>query len=164
MKSHLLVITPMGNGSKITRILYDGQNCMAHGRPSKGNLYWRWKTRDCNLPRFSPQSFLQIPKGKHLAFGDSIARNQLESLLCMLSSFSPSNLVYSKGDDNKFRRWHFPSHNANVSVYWSPLLVKEIKKDVFNTTLKAIIQRKGFKSNGINVIVTTFSPHHFEGE
>lgn len=34
----------------------------------------------------------------------------------------------------------------------------------FNTALKTIIQRKGFKGNGIDVIVTTFSPHHFEGE
>lgn len=215
----------------------DGQNCLNHGRPDKDYLYWKWKPRQCDLPRFDPQSFLQILEGKHLAFvGDSMARNQLESLLCMLGSVSPPNLIYSNGDDNKFRRWHFPSHNVNVSVYWSPFLVKGVEKtndgkqnynklffdsiderwgsdldsidmlvlsighwylhpavyldgdvelgchavdsvncteveffDVFgkafNTSLKAIIERKlGSEGYGIDVIVTTFSPHHFEGE
>ncbi|XP_057528826.1 xyloglucan O-acetyltransferase 1 [Amaranthus tricolor] len=227
---------PLYNGTSCGTIK-DGQNCLSHGRPDKDYLYWRWMPRDCKLPRFDPHSFLQILEGKHLAFvGDSMARNQLESLLCMLGSFSPPNLIYSKGDDYKFRRWHFPSHNVNVSVYWSPFLVKGIEKtndgkqnynklffdsidekwgsdldsidmvvlsighwylhpavyldgdlelgchsvdsvncteveffDVFgkafNTTLKAIIERKlKSEGNGIDVIVTTFSPHHFEGE
>ncbi|KAL2926319.1 Protein ALTERED XYLOGLUCAN 4 [Bienertia sinuspersici] len=35
----------------------------------------------------------------------------------------------------------------------------------FNTSLKTIIERKlGKEGNGIDVIVTTFSPHHFEGD
>lgn len=226
---------PLYNGKNCGTIK-DGQNCMGHGRPDKGYLYWRWKPRQCNLPRFDPQSFLQNLRGKHLAFvGDSMARNQLESLLCMLSSLSHPKLVYSYGDDNKFRRWDFPTHNVTVSVYWSPFLVKGVEKRIdgtqnynklffdsvdekwasdldsidmvvlsighwylhpavyfdgdlvlgchaaegvncteieffdvfgkaFNTTLKSIIQRKGSKGNGIDVIVTTFSPHHFEGE
>ncbi|TKY58601.1 ALTERED XYLOGLUCAN 4 protein [Spatholobus suberectus] len=62
----------------------------------------------------------------------TLARKQLESLLCMLaaassSSSSAPNLVYNN-DSNKFRRWHFPSHNATVSVYWSPFLVKGVEK------------------------------------
>ncbi|KMT07323.1 hypothetical protein BVRB_6g149510 [Beta vulgaris subsp. vulgaris] len=227
---------PLYNGSSCGTIK-DGQNCMSHGRPDMDYLYWRWKPRQCDLPRFDPRSFLQIFEGKHIAFvGDSMARNQLESLLCMLGSLSPPNLVFTSGDDNKFRRWHIPSHNVVVSVYWSPFLVKGIEKtsdgnqdynklffdsiderwgsdldtidmvvlsighwylhpaiyhdgdvtlgchaldsmnctdvpffDVygkaFNTTLKAIIQRKlGSEGKGIDVVVTTFSPHHFEGE
>lgn len=57
-----------------------------------------------------------------------MARNQLESLLCMLSTFSTPNLVYTYREENKFRRWHFASHNVTVSVYWSPFLVKGIEK------------------------------------
>jgi hypothetical protein len=46
----------------------------------------------------------------------------------MLSSFSNPNLIYTSGDDNKFRRWHFDSHNVSVSVYWSPFLVQGVEK------------------------------------
>lgn len=211
----------------------EGQNCISHGRPDSGYLYWRWKPSECHLPRFEPESFLQLLNNKHLAFvGDSMARNQLESLLCMLATASTPNLVYRNGDDNKFRRWHFPSHNASVSVYWSPFLVKGVEKsstgpnhnklyldlvderwgrdmgemdmivlsighwflhpavyyegdsvlgchycpglnhteigfyDVLRkavrTALNGIMERRGV--NGVNAIVTTFSPAHFEGE
>nr|GEV96039.1 protein altered xyloglucan 4 [Tanacetum cinerariifolium] len=206
----------------------DGQNCVSHGRPDMGYLYWRWKPNKCHLPRFDPNAFLQLVKDRHLAFvGDSLARNQLESLLCLLATVSVPNLVYTSGQDNKFRKWHFASHNVNVSVYWSPFLVKGFEKSeevpynrlhldsvndvwakdlgeidmvvlsighwylhpavfyygdtvlgchscndknytqvgfydvygmAFNTTLKALADKK------IDVIVTTFSPAHFEGD
>ncbi|GMH26125.1 hypothetical protein Nepgr_027968 [Nepenthes gracilis] len=212
----------------------EGRNCRSHGRPDVGYLYWRWKPRKCELPRFNPSAFLAFLGNKHLAFvGDSMARNQLESLLCMLASFASPTLLYSNGDDSEFRRWHFPSHNVNISVYWSPFLVKGIEKHegynynqlymdfvderwasdlglidmvvlsighwylhpavyfegdrvlgchfcpslnhteigfygvfrkAFRTALEATIQRKGANGNDIDVVVTTFSPHHFEGE
>ncbi|XP_009777225.1 xyloglucan O-acetyltransferase 1-like [Nicotiana tabacum] len=217
----------------------EGQNCIPHGRPDKGYLYWKWKPKNCQLPRFDPKLFLQILKNKNLAFvGDSLARNQLESLLCMLATASPPTLVFSHGEDNKFRKWHFPSHNVNVSIYWSPFLVKGIEKSdkknyntlfldsvdekwasdlgqldmivlsvghwflhsavyyygdsvlgchycsgqnyteigfydvygkAYRTTLNTIIERRGNNNNKgnrgiLDVIVTTFSPAHFEGE
>ncbi|KAI4352637.1 hypothetical protein L6164_006869 [Bauhinia variegata] len=221
---------PLYNGTTCATIK-DGQNCITHGRPDKGYLYWRWKPSKCHLPRFEPQTFLQLIKNKHLAFvGDSLARNQLESLLCMLATVSIPKLVYTDGEDNKFRRWHFPSHNANISVYWSPFLVQGIEKSsagpnynklyldhvderwarnlvqidlivlsighwflhpavyfevgsvfgchychglnvsqigfypalrkALRTTLYAIIERKG----AVDVVLTTFSPLHFEGD
>ncbi|GMH01634.1 hypothetical protein Nepgr_003473 [Nepenthes gracilis] len=224
---------PLYNGTSCSTIK-DGQNCMSHGRPDIGYLYWRWEPRKCKLGRFDPEAFLTFLRNKHLAFvGDSMARNQLESLLCMLSSFSPPTLFYSNGNDNKFRRWNFPSHNVSVSIYWSPFLVKGVEKQegqnhnqlyldvvderwasdlglidvvvfsighwylhpavyfegdsilgchhcpalnlteigfygvfrkAFRTALKTTIQRKVANGNAIGVIVTTFSPHHFEGE
>ncbi|KAK9276661.1 hypothetical protein L1049_006197 [Liquidambar formosana] len=225
---------PLYNGTSCGTIK-DGQNCIIHGRPDLGYMNWRWKPKQCQLPRFDPNSFLQLLQNKHLAFvGDSMARNQLESLLCMLASVSPPDLVYQDGGDNKFRRWNFASHNINVSIYWSPFLVKGLEKsnngpnynklyldsvderwamdmnhidmfvlsighwflhpavyfegdsvlgchycpglnhteigffDVFRkaikTTLKTIIERRGANANAIDVIVTTFSPSHFEGD
>ncbi|KAJ0763246.1 putative PMR5 domain, PC-Esterase, trichome birefringence-like family [Helianthus annuus] len=218
---------PMYNSTACGTIK-DGQNCAAHGRPDTGYLYWRWKPNKCHLPRFDPNTFLQLTKDRHVAFvGDSLARNQLESLLCMLATVSLPNLIYTNGEDNKFRKWHFASHNVTVSVYWSPFLVKGTEKSeqvpynrlyldsvndvwakdldgidmvvlsighwylhpavfyygdsvlgchscndknhtevgfydvygmAFNTTLKALVNR------GIDVIVTTFSPAHFEGD
>ncbi|CAN0925582.1 Xyloglucan O-acetyltransferase 1 [Linum grandiflorum] len=121
---------PLYNGTTCGTIK-DGQNCMSHGRPDMGFLYWRWQPQSCNLPRFDPNDFLKLYSNRHIAFvGDSMARNQLESLLCMLSSVSSDHeLVYTNGEDNKFRRWHFGGlHNVTVSIYWSPFLVKGVEK------------------------------------
>ncbi|KAG2707505.1 hypothetical protein I3760_05G150100 [Carya illinoinensis] len=225
---------PLYNGTTCGTIK-DGQNCISHGRPDLDYLYWRWKPKQCKLPRFEPNTFLELIRNKHIAFvGDSMARNQLESLLCMLATASAPNLVYRDSEENKFRRWNFPSHNATVSVYWSPFLVKGIEKSHwepnFNklyldrvdekwasdldlidmvvlsighwflhpavylegdlvlgchycpglnhteigfyevlrkglrTSLRTITERRGSTGNGIDVIVTTFSPAHFEGD
>ncbi|XXG55388.1 hypothetical protein AAC387_Pa03g3070 [Persea americana] len=122
------MLGPRYNGTSCATIK-DGQNCMSHGRPDLGYLYWRWKPKGCNLPRFEPSSFLRLVENKHLAFvGDSMARNQMESLLCLLSEASPPHLVYRDGEENKFRRWHISSHNITVSIYWSPFLVKGVEK------------------------------------
>ncbi|GLU03055.1 hypothetical protein SLE2022_202730 [Rubroshorea leprosula] len=119
---------PLYNGTTCGTIK-EGQNCITHGRADLGYLYWRWKPRQCKLPRFDLNTFLQLIRNRHLAFvGDSMARNQLESLLCMLATASTPNLVYRDGEDNKFRRWHFASHNTTISVYWSPFLVRGVEK------------------------------------
>jgi hypothetical protein len=121
--------SPLYNGTSCGTIK-DGQNCMAHGRPDTGYLYWRWRPRRCDLPAFSPEAFLSWLRNKHLAFvGDSLARNQAESLLCLLASRSAApELVYRDGEENRFRRFVFREHNATVSVFWSPFLVKVAEK------------------------------------
>ncbi|XP_022775570.1 protein ALTERED XYLOGLUCAN 4-like [Durio zibethinus] len=119
---------PLYNGTTCGTIK-DSQNCISHGRPDLGYLYWRWQPSQCKLPRFDPNTFFHLLSNKHIAFvGDSMARNQLESLLCILATASNPNLVYRDGEDNKFRRWHFTSHNITVSVFWSPFLVRGVEK------------------------------------
>ncbi|XP_062233211.1 xyloglucan O-acetyltransferase 2-like [Phragmites australis] len=119
---------PLYNGTSCGTIK-DGQNCMAHGRPDTGYLYWRWRPRGCDLPAFSPEAFLRWLRNKHIAFvGDSLARNQAESLLCLLASRSTPELVYRDGEESRFRRWVFREFNATVSIFWSPFLVKVAEK------------------------------------
>uniref|UniRef100_A0A2P2IRV3 Protein ALTERED XYLOGLUCAN 4 n=1 Tax=Rhizophora mucronata TaxID=61149 RepID=A0A2P2IRV3_RHIMU len=225
---------PLYNGTTCGTIK-EGQNCIGHGRPDLGYLYWRWEPKECKISRFEPNKFLDLLRNKHLAFiGDSIARNQLESLLCMLATASASKLVYLDGEDNKFRRWYFYSHNVNVSIYWSPFLVRGVEKSntglnhnklyldqidekwademngfdmillslghwflhpavyyegdnvlgchycpglnyteigfydvlrkALKTTLKTIAERRGNNGSGVDVVLTTFSPSHFEGD
>lgn len=61
------------------------QNCQGNGRPDKEYENWRWKPAECELPRFDPKKFLELMRGKTLAFiGDSVSRNQMESMLCIL--------------------------------------------------------------------------------
>ncbi|KAL7001632.1 Protein yls7 [Sarracenia purpurea var. burkii] len=66
-------------------VLTQTQNCQGNGRPDKEYENWRWKPAKCDLPRFDAKKFLELMRGKTLAFiGDSVARNQMESLLCIL--------------------------------------------------------------------------------
>ncbi|KAJ3693791.1 hypothetical protein LUZ60_009271 [Juncus effusus] len=123
---------PLYNGTSCGTIK-EAQNCMVHGRPDTGYLYWRWqpKGESCHLPNFDPVLFLIFIEDKHLAFvGDSLARNQLESLMCLLSTASQPDLIrFQDGDDEKkFRRWIFREYNATISIYWSPYLVQSIEK------------------------------------
>lgn len=78
-------------------VLTQMQNCQGNGRPDKDYENWRWKPSQCELPRFDPRKFLELMRGKTLAFiGDSVARNQMESMLCILwqvkEHFLASNL------------------------------------------------------------------------
>lgn len=100
------------------------QNCMKNGRPDTGFLYWRWSPRDCSIPRFEPERFLEMMRNKHWALiGDSITRNHVQSLLCMLSTVERAIQVYHD-KEYRSRRWHFPSYKFTISVIWSPFLVK----------------------------------------
>ncbi|CAN6166799.1 unnamed protein product [Urochloa humidicola] len=129
---------PLYNGTSCGGTIKAGQNCEAHGRPDTGYLRWRWRPRGCALPPFDPAEFLRLVRGRHVAFvGDSLARNQCESLVCLLSSAFPAQLIRGAGGGDgdgdgdelrKFRRWAFPSHDATVSVFWSPFLVNGTEK------------------------------------
>ncbi|KAF7123809.1 hypothetical protein RHSIM_Rhsim12G0191700 [Rhododendron simsii] len=185
---------PIYNGTNCG-IVTNYQDCMTNGRPDLVYLHWKWKPNQCNIPSYNT--------------GD-------------------------KKIHDKFRRWHFPSHNLNVSIYWSPFLVRGIERrrfkdycrlyldsldeqwapdldqmdmivisfghwlpqpslyffgdsaqgchkctglnyteagiygvfqKIIKTTIDKVIDgRGGGDGKGIDVIVTTFSPHHFEGE
>ncbi|KAL4364347.1 hypothetical protein GQ457_04G006840 [Hibiscus cannabinus] len=91
---------PLYNGTTVVQSK-TAQNCISHGRPD-----WVTFTGDGNRANASSR----------------------ESLLCLLATASNPTLVYTNGEDNKFRRWHFASHNVTVSVYWSPFLVRGVEK------------------------------------
>jgi len=69
--------------------IHEHQNCMKYGRPDSEFMKWRWKPNECELPIFNPFQFLEIMKGKSMAFvGDSIGRNHMQSMICLLSRVS----------------------------------------------------------------------------
>ncbi|KAF7828163.1 protein trichome birefringence-like 23 [Senna tora] len=100
------------------------QNCLTNGRPDRGFMNWRWSPRDCELPQFDAERFLRMMRNKKWALiGDSISRNHVQSLLCMLSMVEPAEEVYHD-KEYRSRKWHFPSYNFSLWVIWSPFLVK----------------------------------------
>ncbi|XP_022970086.1 protein trichome birefringence-like 23 [Cucurbita maxima] len=100
------------------------QNCMKNGRPDTEYLYWRWQPRDCQLPKFDPQRFLETMRDKTWALiGDSISRNHVQSMLCMLSTVEVAIYIYHD-EEFKSKKWWFPSYNFTISVVWSPFLAE----------------------------------------
>ncbi|KAK8598350.1 hypothetical protein V6N13_094323 [Hibiscus sabdariffa] len=99
------------------------KNCFRHGRKNKEFLNWRWKPHDCVLPRFDPQIFLEFVHGKKLAFiGDLVARNHMESLLCLLSKVE-SPIDRYKDSEDRNRIWYFPDHEFTLMILWTKFLV-----------------------------------------
>ncbi|OVA01924.1 PMR5 N-terminal domain [Macleaya cordata] len=121
-------------------IIHTHQNCMTNGRPNLGYLYWKWKPRDCELPRFNAERFLELMRNKSWAFiGDSISRNHVQSLLCILSKVEAADLVYHD-DSYPSDRWNFPSYNFTLSVIWSPFLLKAATFEDINGVSSGDIQ------------------------
>ncbi|KAH7656078.1 PC-Esterase protein [Dioscorea alata] len=104
--------------------IQDHQNCMKNGRPDTEFLKWRWKPDGCELPRFDPKVFFKLVQGKTVAFiGDSLARNQMQSLMCLLSRVEYPEDISETTDEN-FKRMYYSAYNFTISIFWSPFLVK----------------------------------------
>ncbi|XP_020575419.1 protein trichome birefringence-like 26 isoform X2 [Phalaenopsis equestris] len=100
------------------------QNCLRNGRPDKDYLYWRWKPYGCELPPFDPFKFMDAMKDKTWAYiGDSIFRNHMQSMICLLSKVEEPVEVYHD-KTYKSRTWYFVNHNFTISLIWTPFLVK----------------------------------------
>ncbi|XP_044960576.1 protein ALTERED XYLOGLUCAN 4-like [Hordeum vulgare subsp. vulgare] len=99
-----------------------GRNCQKYSKDPR-HLYWRWQPDRCELPRFAPARFLDLVRGKRLAFiGDSLAGNQMDSLICLLSQVERPTAMYSDASD-KIRKWYFPAHDFTVMALTTRFLV-----------------------------------------
>ncbi|PSS30559.1 Protein trichome birefringence-like [Actinidia chinensis var. chinensis] len=105
-------------------VIDNGQNCFKFGRPDTDFLKWRWKPDECELPLFSAAQFLELVRGKSMAFvGDSLARNQVQSLACLLSSVArPVDKSYAKYP--RFKQWIYPDYNFTLALLTTTNLVK----------------------------------------
>ncbi|KAM0985138.1 hypothetical protein ACFX13_012670 [Malus domestica] len=112
------------------RFVDEGFRCSENGRPDLFYTKWRWQPRHCNLPRFDAKLMLEKLRNKRLVFaGDSIGRNQWESLLCMLSSAVPNEDSIYEVNGNPITKhkgflvFKFKDFNCTVEYYRSPFLV-----------------------------------------
>ncbi|EPS62959.1 hypothetical protein M569_11830, partial [Genlisea aurea] len=101
-----------------------GKNCFLQGRRDADFLRWKWKPDGCDLPAFSRESFFAALRGKTMAFiGDSVAKNHMDSLLCILSKEESPPLLLENDEGDRFVTWRFPEHDFTLMVIWSPFLV-----------------------------------------
>ncbi|KAJ4817533.1 Protein trichome birefringence [Rhynchospora pubera] len=99
-------------------------NCKSNVRPDLNYEKWRWRPKNCLLPRFNALDFLErIRKKRVMLVGDSIMRNQWESLLCLVEAVIPSDrkLLSSTGPVTAF---HAIDFEASIEFSWAPLLVE----------------------------------------
>ncbi|KAE9594182.1 hypothetical protein Lal_00001399 [Lupinus albus] len=134
-------------------------NCQMYGRPDSSYLKYRWRPLNCELPRFNGIEFLLGMRGKSVMFvGDSLGRNQWQSLICMISAAAPETQTQLvRGEP--LSTFRFLDYGVTISFYRAPYLV-EI--DVVQG--KRILRLEELDGNGAewrNVDVLSFNTGHW---
>ncbi|XP_051113804.1 protein trichome birefringence-like 14 [Andrographis paniculata] len=127
-----------------SRPLYSGSGCVqwlspmwACRRTQRTDFQYerlRWQPKDCEMEAFSRSKFLQRMQDKTLAFvGDSLGREQFQSLMCMVTGGEESPEVLNVGYEYGLVKargakrpdgwaYRFPNTNTTILYYWSATL------------------------------------------
>uniref|UniRef100_A0ACD5YZI8 Uncharacterized protein n=1 Tax=Avena sativa TaxID=4498 RepID=A0ACD5YZI8_AVESA len=108
--------------------------CMRNGRRDDSYQRWRWQPSSCDLPSFDARALLERLRNKRLMFvGDSLNRNQWESMVCLVQSAIPSrehkSLAKFVGPNGSLNVFTATEYNATVEFYWAPFLVQSNSDD-----------------------------------
>ncbi|XP_059643516.1 protein trichome berefringence-like 7 isoform X2 [Cornus florida] len=108
-----------------------GFDCLGNGRRDEDYIKWRWKPKNCDIPRFNVQSVLEMLRSKRIVFvGDSMSRTQWESLICFLmTGVEDKRSVYEVNGNKitkqiRFLGVRFSSFNFTVEFFRSVFLVQ----------------------------------------
>ncbi|CAI9092959.1 OLC1v1028344C1 [Oldenlandia corymbosa var. corymbosa] len=107
-------------------------DCYLNKRPDDEYVKWKWQPYNCDIPSMNATDFLERLRGQKLVFvGDSLNRNQWESLVCMLRHSIPDKKrVYEVSGRIDFKKkgvysFRFEDYNCSVDFVSSPFLVRE---------------------------------------
>ncbi|KAL5863039.1 hypothetical protein ACOSQ3_000553 [Xanthoceras sorbifolium] len=142
----------------------EGFNCMSNGRLDQYYMKWKWQPQDCDLPRFNATKMLESIRGKRLVFvGDSINRNQWESMLCMLMGAvrDPKKVYETHGrritKEKGNYSFKFVDYKCTVEYYVSHFLVHEGKARVGQKRVQTLridsIDRGSSRWRGADILI-----------
>ncbi|WOH06787.1 hypothetical protein DCAR_0626215 [Daucus carota subsp. sativus] len=147
-------------------VLSQMQNCQGNGRPDKEYENWRWTPTHCDVPRFDATKFLELMRGKTIAYiGDSVAWNQMESLLCILWQVE----VPQNRGSRRMQRYIFRTTSTKKIIrIWSWCLVHKTSdpfeyapKGLTSFTSTFLVKINNTEAYGISVetILTSLATH-----
>ncbi|KAM3301967.1 protein trichome birefringence-like 42 [Capsicum chacoense] len=100
-------------------------SCQKNGRPDFDYENWSWEAHDCVIPRFNGRDMLKRLRGKRVIIvGDSLNRNQWESLACLLYSTIPPSRAHIDFSSSSYKVFKAKDYNVTVEFYWNPFLVQ----------------------------------------
>ncbi|KAF8006842.1 hypothetical protein BT93_K0992 [Corymbia citriodora subsp. variegata] len=119
-----------GHYNESCPFLDQGFRCRENGREDDDYLKWHWQPDRCDLPRFNASKLLESSRNGRIVFaGDSLGRNQWESLVCMLwQAVSNQSAIYEANGNpiTKHKGYlsiRFHEYNLTVEYYRAPYLV-----------------------------------------
>jgi len=125
---------PLYSGFECKQWLSNIFSCRVMGRPDFSFEGYRWQPEGCNIPEFNRVNFLRRMQNKTIAFiGDSLGREQFQSLMCMATGGKESPEVQNVGSEYGLVipkgaprpggwAYRFPTTNTTVLSYWSASL------------------------------------------
>ncbi|KAJ8506476.1 hypothetical protein OPV22_007362 [Ensete ventricosum] len=111
------------------QFLSEQLSCLKNGRREAMYQKWRWQPKGCSLPKFDARLLLERLRGKRMMFvGDSMNRNQWESLVCLLQTALPPE-GWSRRVDGSRSIFTVEDYDASIEFYWAPFLVESNSDD-----------------------------------
>ncbi|KAJ1297456.1 hypothetical protein BS78_01G377700 [Paspalum vaginatum] len=142
----------------------EGFSCEANGRMDRSYMKWRWQPKHCDIPRFDARKMLEMLQDKRLVFvGDSINRNQWESMMCLLRTAisDPTRIHETRGrkiiKEKGYYNFRFLDYNCSVEYHATHFLVHEAKARIGQKRTMTLqidtIDRTSSRWKGADVLV-----------
>ncbi|CAM8892394.1 unnamed protein product [Rhodiola kirilowii] len=116
--------SPMYHGRQCP-FLSDQVSCQRNGRSDSEYEKWSWEAKGCQIPRFNGTDMLERLRGKRVVIvGDSLNRNQWESLACLLYSSIPASRAYVDYKSSTYKIFRAKDWDCSVEFFWAPFLIQ----------------------------------------
>ncbi|GAB4855691.1 Protein trichome birefringence-like 16 [Ancistrocladus abbreviatus] len=125
---------PLYSGFKCKQWLSEMWACRLTQRPDFSYEAYQWQPENCDMPKFEGSTFLKRMQDKTIAFvGDSLGRQQFQSLMCMVTGGEEKPEVEDVGSEYGFIippggarpdgwAFRFPQTNTTILYHWSSTL------------------------------------------